>query len=87
MLATLTTGFVQIAFYATVRQILGGALAEPGRVRIPLTGAGQSIDVTFLTIKESMGTQLALANAELIDASGFTVGVVPPLPVTIAVRK
>lgn len=82
-----TNGFVEIAYDPAVLQIVGGTPSEPGRVRFPVTGAGQSIEVTFVAVKESVGTQISLANAELIDASGFAVGVAPPPPVTMSIRK
>jgi hypothetical protein len=78
---------VEIAFDPAVLQVVGGAPAEPGRIRVPVAGGGQSVEVTFQAIKEAVATQLTLSNAELIDASGFAVGVAPPPPITIAVRK
>ncbi len=80
-------GFVEIAFDPAVLKVVGGTTPEPGRIRAPLAGGGQSIEVTFQAIKEAVTTQLTVSNAEIIDASGFAVGVAPPPPITIAVRK
>jgi general secretion pathway protein D len=83
----LANGFVEIAYDPAVMQLVGGTPAEPGRVRLPAAGSGQSLQVNFLAIKETTGAQFTVSNAELIDASGFAVGVSPPPPVAVAVRK
>jgi general secretion pathway protein D len=83
----LANGYVEIAFDPAVLRMMGGTPSEPGRVRLPVVGAGQSMEVTLQAIAESPGTQISVANAELVDASGFAVGVAPPPPATLAVRK
>jgi hypothetical protein len=83
----IANGFVEIAYDPAVLQIVGGTPAEPGRVRLPAAGSGQSIEVTFLALKETTGSQVAVSNAELVDASGFAVGVAPPPPIAVVVRK
>jgi general secretion pathway protein D len=83
----LANGFVEIAYDPAVMQIVGGTPTEPGRVRMQVAGSGQSVQVTFVAIKETTGSQLTLSNAELIDASGFAVGVAPPPPIAVAIRK
>ncbi len=83
----IANGFVEIAYDPAVLQIVGGTPAEPGRVRLPAAGSGQSIEVTFLALKETTGSQVTVSNAELVDASGFAVGVAPPPPIAVVVRK
>lgn len=83
----IANGFVEIAYDPAVLQIVGGTPAEPGRVRLPAAGSGQSIEVTFLALKETTGSQVSVSNAELVDASGFAVGVAPPPPIAVVVRK
>lgn len=83
----IANGFVEIAYDPAVLQIVGGTPAEPGRVRLPAAGSGQSLQVTFLARKETTGSQVSVSNAELVDASGFAVGVAPPPPIAVVVRK
>ena len=54
---------------------------------LPVGTIGSGTDVVFKVIGDAASTQVAVSNAELLDASGFAVGVAPPAPVTIGITK
>ncbi len=83
----LRDGFVEIAFDPGALEPLGARAVEPGRLRLPVGTIGRGTDVVFKVIGDAASTQVAVSNAELLDASGFAVGVAPPAPVTIGITK
>lgn len=83
----LRDGFVEIAFDPAALEPVGARAGEPGRLRLPVVTIGRGKDIVFKVIGDAPSTQVTISNAELLDASGFAVGVAPPTPVTIAIAK
>lgn len=83
----LRDGFVDLTYDPAMLEPVGNRAAEPGRLRLAVAVIGRGVDVNFKVIGDAAATQVAVSNAEILDASGFAVGVAPPAPVTIGIIR
>lgn len=84
----LKDGFVEIAYDPAALAPVGFAPASPGRVQVDSDAVAGGADLRFKVVAEKPGgTQVAVTNIELVDASGFAVGMLAPPPVQLSIAK
>lgn len=84
----LKDGFVEIAYDPAALAPAGFAAASPGRVQVDFDSVAGGVDLRFRVVTDKPGTtQVAVTNIELVDASGFAVGMLAPPPAQLNIAK
>jgi general secretion pathway protein D len=84
----LKDGFVELTFDPAALAPVGFAAPVPGRVQIDSSTVASGAELRFKVLGDKAGTtQVAVSNIELVDASGFAVGMMAPPPAQIAIVK
>jgi len=84
----LKDGFVEVAYDPAVLEPVGFAAASPGRIQVDSDAVAGGANLRFKVVAEKPGgTQVAVTNIELVDASGFAVGMLAPPPVQLSIAK
>ncbi len=84
----LKDGFVELTFDPAALAPVGFAAPVPGRVQIDSSTVANGAELRFKVLGDKAGTtQVAVSNIELVDASGFAVGMMAPPPAQIAIVK
>lgn len=84
----LKDGFVELSFDPAALAPVGFAAPVPGRVQIDSSTVASGAELRFKVLGDKAGTtQVAVSNIELVDASGFAVGMMAPPPAQIAIVK
>ncbi|MBI1397108.1 MAG: tetratricopeptide repeat protein [Betaproteobacteria bacterium] len=81
----LRDGFVEISYDPALVAPVGVSPPVPGRVQVPASALEGGVDVRFKALATAPASaQFAVANIELVDGSGFSVGMVAPPPTTVS---
>lgn len=84
----LSDGYVELSYDPAAVAPLGVDAPVPGRVQIPASVLGTGADVRFRVTAPMPGhAQFAVSQIELVDTSGFAVGMLAPPPATMGLVK
>lgn len=81
-------GFVELSYDAALVAPLGVETPVPGRVQVPAAAVQSGTEIRFrATAPAPSRVEFAVSQIELVDASGFSVGMLAPPPATTSLLK